>query len=229
MTSIVSIFFSIISSICTLFLCIPQIVLIFNNKSSRGISVYYLFIRVFGNCLIYMSAKEKNLDMLVLIMTGYTILSDIAIYIMVLYGRHCEHDIDEEDEEYSVYLYPYKERNVIIIMLFLLVVCKFINGPIVADILAWIATVLFTFSALPQIYINQKAGNMVNFSMKTMVLRDLSIFTYLLSILFLLNSKTNVLSMLQWIVGMTSNLLIDGVVYIQYYVYRHRHNYEVIN
>lgn len=213
-----SLVFSVISSICTLFVSIPQTALIYNNKSSIGVSTNFLFIRIFGNILIYLSAQEKGLDIIVVVMSIFSLLMDLIIFAMVIYGRtfSSQNELILNKQE-KMYLY---------FIALITLILKVFMSDIVSDIIAWVATILFVISIMPQLHLNHRLKCMTNFSIKTMILRDLSITSYLLSIILLIKNKNDALSMLQWLCGMSLNLLFDSVIYIQYFMYKDNHEYE---
>ena len=195
-----------------------------------------MFIRIFGNMLVYMAAVEKDLDLVVIVMSVYSFIMDILVYCVIILGRHWEYyknnettEDDDDEKEYIQHIIPLIERTKIVIGIVDTIIIKVFINLTIADIIAWCATIMFTISAIPQIFLNYMSKSTKNFSIKTMILRDLSILTYLISISILILDLKHALSMLQWLCGMSLNLIIDSIIYVQYYIYKNNHAYKVLN
>lgn len=206
--------FTALSGLISLIIFIPQMVLIFRSRSSIGVSHWLLYIRILGNILVYMASIQKKLDTVIIVMSLYTIIID-SLTIVVIFIHMTD------DSEISL------ECLVLGITGIIIYVINYIIDDTVADIIAWAATVMFALSAIPQIVLNYEMGVSENFSIFTFMLRDFSILFYLLGLWFTITSWNDFFIKIQWIVGCTLNLLLDCVIYIQYY-YKDRLRYQQV-
>jgi hypothetical protein len=161
-----------------------------------------------------MASIQKKLDTVIIVMSLYTIIID-SLTIVVIFIHMTD------DSEISL------ECLVLGITGIIIYVINYIIDDTVADIIAWAATVMFALSAIPQIVLNYEMGVSENFSIFTFMLRDFSILFYLLGLWFTITSWNDFFIKIQWIVGCTLNLLLDCVIYIQYY-YKDRLRYQQV-
>jgi len=95
---------------------------------------------------------------------------------------------------------------------------------LLADVVAWLTTLIFIGSRIPQIHLNYNRKSTHGLSVYSFVILNIANYLFLLSIL--VNMCDNIgheneflISNLQWIVGSMSGSLLDIVLFYQFYIY----------
>lgn len=105
------------------------------------------------------------------------------------------------------------------------------NGDItmfMADVLGWLATMIFISARIPQILLNFQRKSTKGLSLLSFIIINIANLCFLLSILIILydipeSEYLNYIKYnLQWIVGSGSTSLFDAVIFYQFYDYRPR-------
>lgn len=97
-----------------------------------------------------------------------------------------------------------------------------------ADVLGWLATMIFISARIPQILLNFQRKSTKGLSLLSFIIINIANWCFLLSILIVLydipeSEYLNYIKYnLQWIVGSGSTSLFDAVIFYQFYDYRPR-------
>jgi uncharacterized protein with PQ loop repeat len=95
----------------------------------------------------------------------------------------------------------------------------------IAEIVAWCATLIFICARIPQIYLNAKRKSTEGLSLLSFVIINIANVCFLMSILVVLvdleRDEYNgyIIENIQWIIGCTSTILFDAVIFYQFKLY----------
>lgn len=150
-------------------------------------------------------------------------------------NNHILHQYASESNIYTKYhsfynkiiiLFNPLELYLIILSTLFLVITYNISGPLIAEILAWLSTLIFVLSRIPQIYLNYKRQSVEGLSTLAFSMLLFSNISFLLSIvLSLLDIKEHkhqaeyVLNNFQWIFGSSTSFLFDLIIVYQFVLY----------
>jgi uncharacterized protein with PQ loop repeat len=100
----------------------------------------------------------------------------------------------------------------------------FVKGYFLADIVAWLTTLIFIGSRIPQIHLNYKRKSTQGLSVYSFITLNIANYLFLTSILVNIcdnigNESVFLLSNLQWIAGSISGSVLDIILFYQFYIY----------
>lgn len=147
---------------------------------------------------------------------------------------------DNEDDDETIYQYMYLSLGELLFLIFGIifsVVAAILLSLLpdkdivlfMADVLGWLATMIFITARLPQILLNYQRKSTKGLSLLSFIIINIANWCFLLSILILMydipeSEYLNFIKYnLQWIVGSGSTSLFDAIIFYQFYDYRPRH------
>jgi uncharacterized protein with PQ loop repeat len=241
-----------------LFVFIPQLYKNYKSKNGNALSLLLLFCLILGDIFSVLSAVAKGLNVVIIYSALYHIVLDVIVISQIMYYRITKNpsqtdNINEEvidddtqpllEQEYQedeeIYQYMYLSLGELLFLIFSIifsVVASILlallpNKDIVifmADVLGWLATMIFITARLPQILLNYQRKSTKGLSLLSFIIINIANWCFLLSILILLydipeSEYLNFIKYnLQWIVGSGSTSLFDAVIFYQFYDYRPR-------
>jgi solute carrier family 66 (lysosomal lysine-arginine transporter), member 1 len=215
--------FSVLSIVFYSIVYLPQILLIYKNKSSCGISFLMLYVWTQADVLSLLAAIFSRLSLNVILLGWY----DVATGIFMI--------------SFCFYYYPSKSKSfqtLLSILLFtlsnftLLVIAHTLTSQQLAgevhtlqlagEVIGWLTTFLYLIGRFPQIYINFKSKNVDGLSILMFIYTILGNICYLLSIVSLSTEQSYIESNLPWITTTVVSILLDILVICQIKYYHHR-------
>jgi hypothetical protein len=160
--------FSSLSNGIFLFVFMPQFYENYINKTGNSISLILLFCLVFGDILSMMSGIQKGIPNVIIFSAIYHIILDYIIISQIIYYRKYKRNLSLQDEETSPLLITMENKKVFTnteyifiwlgyLMIIILALINYkLNSDILVDIVAWISTLIFIVSRIPQIILNFK-------------------------------------------------------------------------
>lgn len=209
----ISYILSILSLVFYSIVYLPQFLVIFNTKSSRGISTWTLLLwtqadvlSLIGTIVLYMPAS-------IILIGWYHYTIGILMLLYVLYYK------DRLDNNYKLEFW-----STVAFLLVNTTTCIFLNSTIqysyddIGMVLGWITMAFYTGGRLPQIQMNYKNGSTGN----------LSVLMYIFTIIgnsFYVGVITVEPEFIEvnipWIVNGIVSILLDIIVLWQYYYYNY--------
>ena len=249
--------FSIISNGLWLIVFIPQLYKNYKNKNSQAISLLLLFCLLLGDILAMISGYLKKLNIVIIYTAIYHIILNLIIICQILYYRklYISNDGDDEEERRSLlslsslsssftstsFSTPSSSCISWKLFFYIISICLIIltqvfiqfndndnDNIFMGNFLAWIATIIFIFSRIPQILLNFKRKSTEGLSLTTFIIANISSMFFMLSILIILydlnkNQYNNYLiENIQWIIGGGVTAISDLVIFYQFYKYKQR-------
>jgi uncharacterized protein with PQ loop repeat len=190
---------------------IPQIILIYKNKSSEGISLLMLFIWTQADILSLFAAILSQLSLNVFVLGYYDVFTG---FFMILFSYYYS-KIKSTKYNLTIMLY-------VIVNVALLAIAhnfKADDTEHAGEIIGWITSSLYLIGRIPQIYINSKSRNVEGLSILMFIYTILGNFFYLLSIFTLSIEKIYIRSNLPWITTTIVTILLDIFVIFQILYY----------
>jgi uncharacterized protein with PQ loop repeat len=191
---------------------IPQIILIYKNKSSEGISLLMLFIWTQADILSLFAAILSQLSLNVFVLGYYDVFTG---FFMILFSYYYS-KIKSTKYNLTIMLY-------VIVNVALLAIAhnfKADDTEHAGEIIGWITSSLYLIGRIPQIYINSKSRNVEGLSILMFIYTILGNFFYLLSIFTLSIEKSYIMSNLPWITTTIITILLDIFVIFQILYYK---------
>ena len=243
---ILSWIFSTLSNVSWLFEFLPQLLENYRNQSSEAVSYYLVLLWFIGDTLSVMSAMYKNMSIVIVYVGLYHIFFDVLFLSQVIYYRvkiqftELETQpllIDENQSDYKLIIRNIKsvflnrEIQLLLSWIIISIVLKFViyllpfSQFFMGEFLAWMATIVFLVSRLPQIYLNYKRKSVVGLSFITFALIILANNLFLASILIkVVDLETNMrltylINNIQWIVGASGTSIFDFIIFYQFMKY----------
>lgn len=242
-----------LSNVTWLFVIGPQLYKNYKLKSSNSISFSLVFCWIVGELLSMISAWGKGLSNVIIFIGMYHLVINVIFMAEILYYRKTNNIfesitvIEEENEPLVTPIRNVKSNNFLnlkkeeMLMLFFtsIIMIILICGMSVSymdftNMIAWLSTLTFIVSKIPQIILNRKLKNVEGLSKITFVCIILSNLFFLLSILiklpFLENSKHSFyfLNNLQWIIGTIISTIMDIILMGQIIYYKKKNRVNVI-
>jgi uncharacterized protein with PQ loop repeat len=232
---------STLSNIVWLFVFIPQILENKRNKSSVAISFYLILLWYIGDTLSSISVVYKNAKPMLLYVGIYHIIFDLIFITQVIYYRlptiqTYPHLLNENTYQYDLIFYikdviKMEEVSMFfgynLFLLIILPVLQHIPHQIIGNILAWLSTIIFLVSRLPQILLNHKRRSVSGLSFITFINISIANQLFLISVLInLLDFTTSSLKSkfifenLPWIVGSSGTIFFDTIIFVQFLKYK---------
>lgn len=225
---------NIISNSLWLTIFLPQLYINYKLKNSEAISLSLLLLLIFGEILAITSGFCKNLHVIVLLTGFYHIFFEIILAIQIIYYRHQHQNQNESEmDEFTQLLYPENttksklfsrnEKTLIytaclIYTIFIICMISSVSyNEILGDLIAWLATIIFTVSRIPQIILNYTRKSTEGLAILSFIILMLSSVLYLISIMLV----NEILDIIQWIIGMMLSLLLfDSILIYQFFKYK---------
>jgi len=130
------------------------------------------------------------------------------------------------------FLYFSKFEFIFLIVIFINVLLSIIFFPfiksnlIITNLIAWLATFIFTLSRVPQIVLNLKRKSTEGLSLTSFIILNISNLLFLSTILILLldipkeQHLEYIQHNIQWIIGVFSSFIMDLIIFYQFYKYK---------
>lgn len=224
----------ILSSIVWFFVLMPQLYINFKNQSSEAISLSLILLWIVGDIFSMISAQAKGISYTVIYIAWYHIVLGGLFAIQILYYRALNKsyssetvplmwDTIEEQAQLQI-LYP-KEKIFLATAVSSTILSLFIiEIPYMADLIGWMSTFIFIGSRIPQIYLNYQRKSTEGLSIYSFILINVANLLFLASILVnlcdTLETTTFIIENLQWILGSSTTVLFDLIIFYQFQLYQ---------
>lgn len=222
----------ILSSVVWFFVLMPQLYINFKNQSSEAISLSLILLWIVGDIFSMISAQAKGISYTVIYIALYHIVLGGLFAIQIIYYRALNKSYSSETvpliweniEEPLQILYT-KEKIFLATAVSSTICSLFIiNQPYIADTIGWISTFIFIGSRIPQIYLNYQRKSTEGLSIHSFILINVANLLFLTSILVNLCDTNNttifIIENLQWILGSSTTVLFDLVIFYQFQLYQ---------
>lgn len=232
---------STLSNIAWLFVFIPQILENKRNKSSDAISFYLILLWYIGDTISSISVIYKNAPHILLYVGVYHIIFDIIFIVQIIYYRlpqieHYPQLLNENEYKYDMLYYikdvitmseVYRFFGYNMILIISQPILQNFSHVVVGNVLAWISTLIFLTSRLPQILLNNRRRSVIGLSIVTFFniaianqLFLISVLVNLLDISFADMKLQFVIENLPWIVGSSGTIFFDAILFFQIWKYK---------
>ena len=246
-----SIVFGVLSNGLWLFVFIPTLILNYRKGSSEALSFSLLFCLIVGDIFSILSAKAKDLGLVIIYSAVYHIILDFIVVSQILYYRmaNLESELervllldDTTDIEmmYKRYIpslcYLTRNEGIMVVSMILTTIgikIGLMYSLYIAEIVAWCATLIFIIARIPQIYLNWKRRSTEGLSMLSFIIINVANMCFLISILVVLTDLKQdeyngyIIENVQWIIGCTCTIVFDAIIFYQFKLYNQR-NQEFI-
>lgn len=242
----------IISNILFMFVFMPQLYKNYKNKNAEAISFSLLYCLILGDLFSIVSADYKKLNPVIIYSAIYHIFLDLIIVGQIIYYRYLDsstfpfieertrllsdtnnlNDINPKYKKYFGYLTNiefvfvlFSSLIVITIEILLLYLDNNLLAMKIANSLAWVATVVFISSRIPQIILNYTRGSIKGLSLVSFIIINIAnLFFFLSIVILIIDIKKEVyidfiLYNIQWIVGSTLTTVTDIFIFYQFWLY----------
>lgn len=220
-----SIVFSILSIAFYSIVYLPQILLIYKNKSSHGISFLMLYVWTQADVLSLLAAILSRLSINVVLLGWYDIATGIFMIFFCYYyypKLSCKTKFVESQTLLTILFFVIS--NVSLLIIAHTVIFKHttdLSATLIAgEIIGWFTTFLYLIGRFPQIYINFKSKSVEGLSILMFVYTILGNVCYLLSIVTLSTEQSYIQSNLPWITTTVVSILLDIFVIFQIKYYQ---------
>jgi uncharacterized protein with PQ loop repeat len=184
------------------------------------------------------SAQAKGISYTVIYIALYHIVLGGLFAIQIIYYRALNKsyssetvslmwdNIEDEDQYQEPLKILYTKEKIFLATAVSSTICSLfiINQPYIADIIGWISTFIFIGSRIPQIYLNYQRKSTEGLSIYSFILINVANLLFLTSILVNLcdtnNTTTFIIENLQWILGSSTTVLFDLVIFYQFQLYQ---------
>ena len=222
-----SIVFSILSIAFYSIVYLPQILLIYKNKSSHGISFLMLYVWTQADVLSLLAAILSQLSINVVLLGWYDIATGIFMISFCYYYYPHSRDKPVKSSESSKTLLTilfFIVSNISLLVIAHTIISNHtfdLSATLTAgEIIGWFTTFLYLIGRFPQIYINFKSKNVEGLSILMFVYTILGNICYLLSIVTLSTEQSYIQSNLPWITTTVVSILLDIFVIFQIKYYQ---------
>lgn len=232
---------STLSNITWLFVFIPQILENTRNKSSDAISFNLILLWYIGDTFSTISVIYKSVMPMLLYVGVYHIIFDLIFIGQVVYYRLPRIEtypqlLNENSYKYDlVYyikdvitmpeVYTFFGYNAVIVLS--QPILLYFPHVIIGNIFAWLSTIIFLMSRLPQILLNYQRKSVTGLSFVTFfniaIANQLFLISILINLLDINSSLLRfkfILENLPWIVGSSGTILFDGILLLQFWKYK---------
>jgi len=232
---------STLSNIMWLFVFIPQILENVKNKSSDAISFYLILLWYIGDTFSTISVVYKSVIPMLLYVGVYHIIFDLIFIGQVIYYRlpqieHYPQLLNENEYKYDLLYYTkdvirmpevYMFLGYNVVLLLTQSVLQYFPHIVIGNIFAWLSTIIFLMSRLPQILLNYQRKSVMGLSFVTFfniaIANHLFLISVLINLLDIHSSHLRlkfILENLPWIVGSSGTILFDGILFLQFWKYK---------
>lgn len=219
-----SIIFSIFSIAFYSIVYLPQILLIYKNKSSHGISFVMLYIWTQADVLSLLAAILSQLSVNVILLGWYDVATGFFMISFCYYYYPCKTDASTQT---LLTILFFVISNVSLLVIAHTIIHQHttdLSATLIAgEVVGWFTTSLYLIGRLPQIYINFKSKSVVGLSVLMFVYTILGNICYLLSIVTLSTEQSYIQSNLPWITTTVVSILLDIFVIFQIKYYQILH------
>lgn len=232
---------STLSNIAWLFVFIPQILENKRNKSSDAISFYLILLWYIGDTFSTISVIYKNASHILLYVGVYHIIFDLIFIGQIIYYRLPQIQsypqlLNEDTHRYDVLYYikdvitmseVYTFLGYNTVLIFCQPILLYFPHVVIGNIIAWLSTIIFLISRLPQILLNYRRKSVIGLSVVTFVNIAIANQLFLISVLVNLLDITSsnlqlqfILENLPWIVGSSGTIIFDAILCLQFWKYK---------
>ena len=185
---------------------VPQLLLLLETRSSYGISLNYLTLRI-GSHIVNTIYSYNYWLTNTLAISIYHLSSNVTFLAMVLRFRSERIKSNE-----IAFIIGTAAMDILVY-----------EFPLVLKYSLWVTNTLFAVAAIIQLYKIYTTKNVANISIRMLYLKVLGDFCFLGTVTT--NNKTDIQVVLPWIIGISVTLLLDAVELVQYYHYRDRNHH----
>jgi uncharacterized protein with PQ loop repeat len=245
-----SFFFGIVSNVLWFFILIPQIYTNYKLKNSDAFSFSLVCMWIVGDIFSIMASYAKSLPNIIMYSAFYhTVLAGVFMGQILYYRRYRLISDEEQPREEqphedntfigcpvdydNMFLLSSSEQLYIFIMGIITLTCGIglnylvdTDRLLLADIIGWVATLIFVSSRIPQIYLNYKRGSVEGLSLGSFIMINIANYLFIVSILVNLYDIPDnsvkysfIISNIQWILGSFMTSFFDAIIFSQFVKY----------
>lgn len=209
----------------------------YQSASTKGISMYLVLFWLTGDVLSFNSALAKGASNVILLLACGNIVLDGAFLFQILYYRWTTRTevrelllLSDARPARIRHILTARERAACVCLVAFATVATaalFLGraNKAVVETFAWIPTCMFVSSRFPQLYSNYVHKNASLMHITTFVMITCANGLFLSSLLVQcaapgIDVHAFLSTNIQWIVGPCCTILLDGVIFAQYHVYR---------
>jgi solute carrier family 66 (lysosomal lysine-arginine transporter), member 1 len=224
----------VLSSVVWFFVLMPQLYINFKNQTSEAISLSLILLWIVGDIFSMISAQAKGISYTVIYIAWYHIILGGLFAMQIIYYRALNKRYSSETvpliwetiEDNEPLQILYRNEKIFLATAVSTTICSLfiINQPYIADIIGWISTFIFIGSRIPQIYLNYQRKSTEGLSIYSFILINVANLLFLTSILVnlcdTLDTTTFIIENLQWILGSSTTVLFDLIIFYQFQLYQ---------
>jgi uncharacterized protein with PQ loop repeat len=241
----------IVSSLVWFIALLPQLYKNYMSKNSDAVSLFFVLFWIVGDILNMLTALTKGISTVIVYVAIYHIILSIMFASQIMYYRlSYYHLVDENENEnetenenenetveqsmYSLNRLLFTKNEKIFLISSTITIISYIIGQhllsqnkMIADLVAWLTTIMFIGSRIPQIILNYQRKSTVGLSIYSFILLNIANYIFIVSVI--VNVCDNIgneyeffISNLQWIVGPLIGSILDFVLLYQFYSFRNQ-------
>ncbi len=240
-----------ISSIFFGVVFIPQLYTNYIKKDGNDISLFFIFLWIFGDSLAVLGSVFNNFSFGMLALSYYHIILDIILILQIYFYKDYNYNItllrtlrDSIYERFEdsnrieniyynsmpFYIYEHTLKWFLIFIIYLISLTWLllvININYTYGMLCgYIATFTFILSRFPQIYKNYKNKKCNSLSYGLFLITILANSSFCIGIILECTRTNKCIESLAWILGTSVTIIFDVIIIIQIYIYREHELYE---
>ncbi len=207
--------FFVLTTLLTLGIYIPQIVQIYKDKSSKSLSFVFMFLLLVGNLcnLSVIVVKEISFDMLLITIEHIFFLVVILKQIVYYNVVRIDHLIECNISDSWKYVGGLLTSN--LFFFFVQMTYNTIYYAYILDTLAWITTSVIVIGKINQLrFICKNIGNSIEYPILSYITFLLFDISFILLCLSTVDDKQGIEQILQWVVGLTTSIIIDAITIV---------------
>lgn len=204
----ISYIFSLLSLIFYSIVYLPQFVLIYKNKSSKGISIWTLILWTQADALSLFGSILMHLPVNFMVMSWYHFLVGVVLINFVLF-------YSEQNSKLEMYF-----SSVFVLVNFLtgVLLILFIKTSydLIGMSISWVTMLLYIIGRFPQIYENYKTKTTEGLSLLMYIFTMLGNLFY---ICVIFSTPEYLDKNIPWLISSTLSILLDIIIILQHYYY----------
>lgn len=229
----------IVSSLVWFIALLPQLYRNYMSKNSDAVSLFFVLFWIVGDILNMLTALTKGISTVIVYVAIYHIILSIMFASQIMYYRLSYYHLVDENETveqsmYSLNRLLFTKNEKIFVISSTITIISYIIGQhllsqnkIIADLVAWLTTIMFIGSRIPQIILNYQRKSTVGLSIYSFILLNIANYIFIVSVIVNVcdhigNEYEFFISNLQWIVGPLIGSILDFVLLYQFYSFRNQ-------
>lgn len=229
----------IVSSLVWFIALLPQLYRNYMSKNSDAVSLFFVLFWIVGDILNMLTALTKGISTVIVYVAIYHIILSIMFASQIMYYRLSYYHLVDENETveqsmYSLNRLLFTKNEKIFVISSTITIISYIIGQhllsqnkIIADLVAWLTTIMFIGSRIPQIILNYQRKSTVGLSIYSFILLNIANYIFIVSVIVNVcdhigNEYEFFISNLQWIVGPFIGSILDFVLLYQFYSFRNQ-------